>query len=276
MNHFFLIIRTNANRSLYITYLPQSRINTMSNFHPFFIPFSKLNGTKCLTHKLQNFTGKFHITLEGVLICSDEYSGLEEDLERTFDHIQLCEKDRRLLRGVMLDSPPVTVVINNEEAAFVAAATAAAAADGEKCNSISKKQLLRVDALDKHHGEPMHVAQGMLTHMTAETYKLLKDIDGYDSTDGDEDEVDDTVTNLPSAAAAADDDIDEDAYEDEVDDTVTNLPSAAAADDDIDEDAYEDEDDDTVTDLPSANVQLDSDDDSYDEDQDLSQQVRFF
>ena len=221
----------------------------MSNFHPFFIPFSKLNGTKCLTHKLQNFTGKFHITLEGVLICSDEYSGLEEDLERTFDHIQLCEKDRRLLRGVMLDSPPVTVVINNEEAAFVAAATAAAAADGEKCNSISKKQLLRVDALDKHHGEPMHVAQGMLTHMTAENYKLLKGIDGYDSTDGDEDEVDDTVTNLPSAAAA---------------------------DDDIDEDAYEDEDDDTVTDLPSANVQLDSDDDSYDEDQDLSQQVRFF
>lgn len=45
----------------------------------------------------------------------------------------------------------------------------------EKCNSISKKPLLRVDDLDKHHGEPMHVAQGMLTHLNTETYKKLNE-----------------------------------------------------------------------------------------------------
>ena len=144
----------------------------MSNFNPKFIPFQKLNGKKCLTHKLQNFTGKLHITSEGVLICFDEYSGLEEDLEDAFDCIGLSEMDRRLLRGVISESPPVTAVINNEEAAFVAAATAAAAADG-------------------YNGEPMHVAQGILTHPNTETYKLLNGIDGDDSTDdGDIEEVD--------------------------------------------------------------------------------------
>ena len=45
----------------------------------------------------------------------------------------------------------------------------------EKCNSISKMPLLRVDDLDKHHGEPMHVAQGMLTHLNTETYKKLNE-----------------------------------------------------------------------------------------------------
>jgi len=30
-----------------------------------------------------------------------------------------------------------------------------------------------VKQLDKHHGEPMHVAQGMLTHLNTETYKKL-------------------------------------------------------------------------------------------------------
>jgi hypothetical protein len=44
---------------------------------------------------------------------------------------------------------------------------------GEKCNSISKEPLLYVNELDKHHGEPMHVAQGMLTHLNTEIYKKL-------------------------------------------------------------------------------------------------------
>ena len=45
----------------------------------------------------------------------------------------------------------------------------------QKCNSISKEPLLYVDQLDKHHGEPMHVAQGMLTHLNTETYKKLNE-----------------------------------------------------------------------------------------------------
>jgi hypothetical protein len=102
----------------------------MTKYSPIFIPFSKLNGKKCLSHKLQNFTGTFHITSEGVLLCFDEYCGLEEHLEQTFDFIQLSETDRQLLRGVMLESHPVTVVINDDEATAVATATAAAAADG--------------------------------------------------------------------------------------------------------------------------------------------------
>jgi hypothetical protein len=96
---------------------------------PIFIPFSKLNSKICLTHNLQNFTGKFHITLEGVLICSAEYNGLVEDLEQAFDSFGLEETNRQLIRGVVLESVPVTVVdISDKEAAAVATATAAAAA----------------------------------------------------------------------------------------------------------------------------------------------------
>ena len=161
---------TEKERTIPITYLLQ-RINDMSNFHPFFIPFSKLNGKKCLTHNLQNFTGKFHITLEGVLICSAEYNGLEEDLEQVFDSLGLNESNRQLIRGIVLESSPVTVVVNDKEATVVAAATAAAAADG-------------------FNGEPMHVAQGMLTHPNTETYKIVNGGNGNDSTDGDYEEVD--------------------------------------------------------------------------------------
>jgi hypothetical protein len=100
----------------------------MSNFDPIFIPFSKLNGKACLTHNLQNFTGKFHITPDGVLICSAEYNGLEEDLEQAFDSFGLGEINRQLIRGVVLTAGVVTVgIINDEEAAAVAAAAAAAA-----------------------------------------------------------------------------------------------------------------------------------------------------
>jgi hypothetical protein len=100
----------------------------MSNFDPIFIPFSKLNGKACLTHNLQNFTGKFHITPDGVLICSAEYNGLEEDLEQAFDSFGLGEINRQLIRGVVLTAGVVTVgIINDEEAAAVAAAAATAA-----------------------------------------------------------------------------------------------------------------------------------------------------
>jgi hypothetical protein len=101
----------------------------MSNFDPIFIPFSKLNGKACLTHNLQNFTGKFHITPDGVLICSAEYNGLEEDLEQAFDSFGLGEINRQLIRGVVLTAGVVTVgIINDEEAAAVAAAAATATA----------------------------------------------------------------------------------------------------------------------------------------------------
>jgi hypothetical protein len=53
----------------------------------------------------------------------------------------------------------------------------------QKCNSISKEPLLYVNQLDKHHGEPMHVAQGMLTHLSTETYKKLNEEN--ESIDGD-------------------------------------------------------------------------------------------
>jgi len=158
----------------------------MSNFHPFFIPFSKLDGKICLTHKLQNFTGKLHITSDGVLLCCAEYSGLEEDLERTFDCIQLCEKDRHLLRGVMLESAPVTVVVNDEEAAAVADATAAAAADG----------------FDGYE-EDVVGEEGSSGDSD--------DIDGDD--DDEEDEDDDTVTDLPSAKIQFDSD--DDSYDED-------------------------------------------------------------
>jgi hypothetical protein len=45
----------------------------------------------------------------------------------------------------------------------------------EKCNSISKKPLLSVDDLDKHHGELMHVARWILTHLNTETYRKLNE-----------------------------------------------------------------------------------------------------
>ena len=173
----------------------------MSNFHPFFIPLSTLNNDKkCVTYNIQNFTGKVHITLDGVLFCSADYDGFEEDLEQAFDSFGLEETKRQLIRGVV---PPADVVaasiINDDEAAAVAAATAAAAADGFNG--------------ELHHGEPMHVAQGIMTHMTTETYKLLNGIDGDDSTDGDEEEDGDTVTDLPSSTLEFDSD--DDSYDED-------------------------------------------------------------
>ncbi|OEU12987.1 hypothetical protein FRACYDRAFT_243339 [Fragilariopsis cylindrus CCMP1102] len=103
----------------------------MSKSNPIFIPFSMLNNdNKCVTYNVQNFTGKVHMTLDGVLICSTDYDGLEEDLEEAFNAFGLGETNRQLIRGVVLESSPVTAVVNDEEAAVVAAATAAAAADG--------------------------------------------------------------------------------------------------------------------------------------------------
>ena len=160
----------------------------MSNFHPFFIPFSKLNGKKCLTHKLQNFTGKVHITLEGVLICFDQYCGLEEDLEQAFDSVGLSETNRPLIREVMLESPPITVVINDEEAAAVAAAVAAAAAD-------------EFDGIEEGDvGEEGSSGDS-------------DDIDEDDYEDDDDDEDDDTVTDLPSAKIQVDSD--DDSYDED-------------------------------------------------------------
>jgi hypothetical protein len=166
---------------------------------PIFIPFSKLNGKICLTHNLQNFTGKFHITLEGVLICSAEYNGLEADLEQAFDHIQLCETDRQLLRGVMLESVLVNVVdISDEEAAAVATATAAAAAaygfDGNE--DAVREEGSSGDDDDNNDDDD--------------------DIDG-DNGNGDdeeeEDEDEDTVTDLPSSKLQFDSD--DDSYDED-------------------------------------------------------------
>ncbi|OEU21446.1 hypothetical protein FRACYDRAFT_235072 [Fragilariopsis cylindrus CCMP1102] len=82
----------------------------MSNFHPFFIPLSTLNNDKkCVTYNIQNFTGKVHITLDGVLFCSADYDGFEEDLEQAFDSFGLEETKRQLIRGVV---PPADVLLN--------------------------------------------------------------------------------------------------------------------------------------------------------------------
>jgi hypothetical protein len=165
---------------------------------PIFIPFSKLNGKICLTHNLQNFTGKFHITLEGVLICSAEYNGLEADLEQAFDHIQLCETDRQLLRGVMLESLIVNVVdISDEEAAAVATATAAAAAYGFDGNEDAVREEGSSGDDDDNNDDD-------------------DDIDG-DNGNGDdeeeEDEDEDTVTDLPSSKLQFDSD--DDSYDED-------------------------------------------------------------
>lgn len=51
----------------------------------------------------------------------------------------------------------------------------------EDCKSISKAPLLYVNNLAKHHGEPMHVAQGVTTHLNDEVYKKLNvDVDDSD------------------------------------------------------------------------------------------------
>jgi hypothetical protein len=104
----------------------------MSNFHPTFIPISKLNNDKkCVTSSLLNFTGNIHYTPDGVLICSAEYNGLEEDLEQAFDSFGLDESNRQLIRGIVLPANAGTVtvgIINEEEGIAITAATAAAAA----------------------------------------------------------------------------------------------------------------------------------------------------
>jgi hypothetical protein len=169
----------------------QSKINnTMSNFDPIFIPFSKLNGKECLTHNLLNFTGSIHYTPDGVLICSAEYNGVEEDLEQAFDSFGLGESNRQLIRGVVLPAGVVTVgIINDEEAAAVAAATAAAAAadgfDGIEELAVGEER-------DKLNGDD-------------------GDGDGYDSNDDDGDE--DTVTDLPSSKLQFDSD--DDSYDED-------------------------------------------------------------
>jgi hypothetical protein len=158
----------------------------MSKSNPIFIPFSMLNNdNKCVTYNVQNFTGKVHMTLDGVLICSTDYDGLEEDLEEAFNAFGLGETNRQLIRGVVLESSPVTAVVNDEEAAVVAAATAAAAADGFDGN----EELVAGESPNGGHGD--------------------------DSTDADdeEDEDDDTVTELPSSKLQFDSD--DDSYDED-------------------------------------------------------------
>ena len=173
---------------MYITYHLQ-RINTMSNSNPpVFIPYSMLNNDrKCVTYDIQNFTGKVHITLDGVLFCSTDYDGFEEDLEQAFDSFGLEETNRQLIRGVVV--PPAGAVAvsisNDDEATAVAAATAAAAADGFDGN----EELVVSETLNGGHGD-----------------------DGDDSTDAD-DEDDDTVTDLPSSKLQFDSD--DDSYDED-------------------------------------------------------------
>jgi hypothetical protein len=167
----------------------------MSNFDPIFIPFSKLNGKACLTHNLQNFTGKFHITPDGVLICSAEYNGLEEDLEQAFDSFGLGEINRQLIRGVVLTAGVVTVgIINDEEAAAVAAAaataTAAAAAAAAACGFNGNEE-------------------GFVGEEGSRGDEDDIDIDDDDDDDDDED----TVTDLPSSKLQFDSD--DDSYDED-------------------------------------------------------------
>ena len=162
----------------------------MSNSNPpVFIPYSMLNNDKkCVTYDIQNFTGKVHITLDGLLFCSTDYDGFEENLEQAFDSFGLEETNRQLIRGVVV--PPAGAVavsiINDDEATAVAAATAAAAAaDGFDGN----EELVVGETLNGGHGD-----------------------DGDDSTDAD-DEDDDTVTDLPSSKLQFDSD--DDSYDED-------------------------------------------------------------
>jgi hypothetical protein len=163
----------------------------MSNFDPIFIPISKLNGKECLTHNLLNFTGSIHYTPDGVLICSAEYNGLEEDLERAFDRIQLCEMDRQLLRGAMLESSPVTFVVKDDEAIAVAAATASTAAAATS----NEDGIASIDGAVKEEG-----FNG-------------EDGDGDGDGDGSDNEDEDTVTDLPSSKLQFDSD--DDSYDED-------------------------------------------------------------
>jgi hypothetical protein len=165
----------------------------MSNFDPIFIPFSKLNGKACLTHNLQNFTGKFHITPDGVLICSAEYNGLEEDLEQAFDSFGLGEINRQLIRGVVLTAGVVTVgIINDEEAAAVAAAAAAAATAAAAAA-----------ACGFNGNEEGFVGEE----------GSRGDEDDIDIDDDDDDDDEDTVTDLPSSKLQFDSD--DDSYDED-------------------------------------------------------------
>jgi hypothetical protein len=165
----------------------------MSNFDPIFIPFSKLNGKACLTHNLQNFTGKFHITPDGVLICSAEYNGLEEDLEQAFDSFGLGEINRQLIRGVVLTAGVVTVgIINDEEAAAVAAAaataTAAAAAAAAACGFNGNEEGFVGEEGSRGDEDDIDI-------------------------DDDDDDDEDTVTDLPSSKLQFDSD--DDSYDED-------------------------------------------------------------
>ena len=168
----------------------------MSNFDPIFIPFSKLNGKACLTHNLQNFTGKFHITPDGVLICSAEYNGLEEDLEQAFDSFGLGEINRQLIRGVVLTAGVVTVgIINDEAAAAVAAAAVAAAAAA--CGFDGNQQGFVGEEGSRGDEDDIDI-----------------DIDDDDDDDDDDEEEDeDTVTDLPSSKLQFDSD--DDSYDED-------------------------------------------------------------
>jgi hypothetical protein len=165
----------------------------MSNFDPIFIPFSKLNGKACLTHNLQNFTGKFHITPDGVLICSAEYNGLEEDLEQAFDSFGLGEINRQLIRGVVLTAGVVTVgIINDGEAAAVAAAaataTAAAAAAAAACGFNGNEEGFVGEEGSRGDEDDIDI-------------------------DDDDDDDEDTVTDLPSSKLQFDSD--DDSYDED-------------------------------------------------------------
>ena len=131
--------------------------------------------TEPATSSFLNFTGNIHYTPDGVLICSAEYNGLEEDLEQAFDSFGLGESNRQLIRGIVLPKAgTVTVgIINEEEATAVTTATAAATADGFDGN---EEGAVREEGSSCSDND---------------------DINGDE--DDDEDEDDDTVTDLPSS-----------------------------------------------------------------------------
>jgi hypothetical protein len=169
----------------------------MSNFHPTFIPISKLNNDKkCVSSSLVNFTGNIHYTPDGVLICSAEYNGLEEDLEQAFDSFGLGESNRQLIRGVVLTAGVVTVgIINDEAAAAVAAAAVAAAAAA--CGFDGNQQGFVGEEGSRGDEDDIDI-----------------DIDDDDDDDDDDEEEDeDTVTDLPSSKLQFDSD--DDSYDED-------------------------------------------------------------
>jgi hypothetical protein len=102
----------------------------------------------------------------------DEYPHLFDGPPACYDFaLRDCEHSRA-------ESFRLFEKLTGKDRGFSIATTAQLPVDiRDQTKSVSKKPLLDVD-LDAHSGDPMHLTQGYMTHLTKETSKLLVDIIG--------------------------------------------------------------------------------------------------